>query len=173
MKCLICLISIVGILIIYAPTSLSNADSKIRVKVSIKSEDSSLSLLNTKAESYLKRELRKYSDVEIVDDSPDYGIIGVAMELKTDGGSVTVYLVTITILRRQDLTRRGGNLSFDVFTVVGQHLAYDTNLEEICRDFAVIVDTEALEIRRWIKRSAKKQAERLINEINELEKNDK
>ena len=166
MKRLIYLISIVGILIIYAPTPLSNADSKIRTKVVISSEDSSLSLLNTKAESYLKRELRKYSDVEIVDDSPDYGIIGVAMELKTDGGSVTVYLVTITILLRQ----RRVNLGFDVFTVVGQHLAYNTDLEEICRDFAVIVDTEALEMHRWIKRAAKESAERFINE---LEKNDK
>ena len=170
MKRFICLISIVGILIIYAPTPLSNADSKIRIKVVISSKDSSLHLLNTKAESYLKRELRKFSDVEIVDDSPDYGIIGVATELKTDGGYVTVYLVTITILQRQDLTRRGVNLSFDVFTVSGQHLAYDTDLEDICRDFAVLVDTEALEMRRWIKRAAKESAERLINE---LEKNDK
>ena len=169
MKRLICLILIVSIHAIYAPTLLSNADSKIRIKVVISSKDSSLHLLNTKAESYLKRELRKYSDVEIVDDSPDYGIIGVAMELKTDGGSVTVYLVTITILRRH-ATNPYRDLSFDVFTVSGQHLAYDTDLEDICRDFAVLVDTEALERRRWIKRAAKESAERLINE---LEKHDK
>ena len=170
MKRFICLISIVGILIIYAPTPLSNADSKIRIKVVISSKDSSLHFLNTKAESYLKRELRKFSDVEIVDDSPDYGIIGVATELKTDGGYVTVYLVTITILLRQDLTRRGVNLSFDVFTVSGQHLAYDTDLEKICRNFAVLVDSEVLELDRWIKRSAKEAAEDFVNE---LEKNDK
>ena len=167
MKRFICLISIVGILIIYAPTPLSNADSKIRIKVVISSKDSSLHFLNTKAESYLKRELRKFSDVEIVDDSPDYGIIGVATELKTDGGYVTVYLVTITILLRQDLTRR---LSFDVFTVSGQHLAYDTDLEKICRNFAVLVDSEVLELDRWIERLAKEAAEDFVNE---LEKNDK
>ena len=170
MKRFICLISIVGIFIIYAPTPLSNADSKIRTKVVISSKDSSLHFLNTKAESYLKRELRKFSDVEIVDDSQDYEIIGVATELKTDGGYVTVYLVTITILKRQDLTFWNVNLGYDVFAVFGQTLAYNTDLEDICRDFAVFVDTEALELHRWVKRAGKESAERFINE---LEKNDK
>ena len=51
-----------------------------------------------------------------------------------------------------------------------QQLAYDTDLEARCHDFAVIVDTEVLELERWIKRAAKESA---ANFINELEKNDK
>ena len=171
MKRLICFILIVGIHTIYAPTPLSNADSKTRIKVYIKSEDSSKRFLHTKAESYLKRELRKFSDVEIVDDSPDYVIRGMVGEIKRVGGPVEGYAATMVILNRQDLTRWGVNLGFDVFTVIRQYIAvYDVNLEDICRDFAVIVDTEVLEMRRWIKRAAKESAERLINE---LEKNDK
>ena len=171
MKRSVYLISIVGILIIYAPTPLSNADSKIRIKVYIKSEDSSKRFLHTKAESYLKRELRKFSDVEIVDDSPDYVIRGMVGEIKRVGGPVEGYAATMVILRRHDLTQWGINLGFDVFTVIRQYIAvYDVALEDICRDFAVIVDAEALERHRWIKRSAKESAERFINE---LEKNDK
>ena len=48
-----------------------------------------------------------------------------------------------------------------------QQLAYDTDLEAMCHDFAVIVDTEVLELERWIKRAAKESA---ANFINELEK---
>ena len=171
MKRLICFVLIVGIHIIYAPTPLSNADSKTRIKVDIKSEDSSKRFLHTKAESYLKRELRKFSDVEIVDDSPKYVIRGMVGEIKRVGGPVEGYAATMVILKRHDLTRWGVNLGFDVFTIIRQYIAvYDANLEDICHDFAVIVDTEALEIERWIKRAAKESAERLINE---LENNDK
>ena len=136
MKRLICFILIVGIHTIYAPTPLSNADSKIRIKVVISSKDSSLHLLNIKAESYLKRELRKFSDVEIVDDSPDYVIRGMVGEIKRVGGPVEGYAATMVILRRHDLTQWGINLGFDVFTVIRQYIAvYDVALEDICRDF--------------------------------------
>ena len=171
MKRFICLILIVGILIIYAPTSLSNADSKTRIEVDISGENSSMRFLNTKAESYLKRELRKFSDVEIVDDSPDYVIAGMAAELKTDRYGA-VYIVAITILKRQDLRFWNVNLGYDVFTVMGQQIGYDTDLEDICHDYAVIVDSEVLELHRQIRRSAKESAENLMNELG-IEKNDK
>ena len=133
------------------PTPLSNADAKTRIKVAISSNDSSQRFLNTKAESYLKRELRKFSDVEIVADSPDYVIIGVAGELRTGTGDVEGYIFTTTILKRQDLTLWNINLGYDVFTVIGQQYGYNSNLESICRDLAVAVDTDVLEIKRQIK----------------------
>ena len=145
------LIITVGIHMLYVPTPLSNADSTTRIKVAISSNDSNQRLLNTKAESYLKRELRKYSDVEIVVDSPDYVIIGVAGELTTGPGSVEGYIFTTTILRRQDLTLWNINLGYDVFTVIGQQYGYNTDLESICHDFAVTVDTDVLEMQRQIK----------------------
>ena len=110
MRRFICLILIVGIHILYAPTPLSSADAKTRIKVVISSSDSSQRFLNTKAESYLKRELRKFSDVEIVVDSPDYVIIGIAGELTTGAGYVEGYIFTTTMLKRQDLTLWNINL---------------------------------------------------------------
>ena len=152
MRRFICLILIVGIHILYAPTPLSNADAKTRIKVVISSSDSSQRFLNTKAESYLKRELRKFSDVEIVVDSPDYVIIGIAGELTTGAGYVEGYIFTTTMLKRQDLTLWNINLGYDVFTVIGQQYGYNTDLEAICRDFAVTVDADVLEMERQIKR---------------------
>ena len=46
MKRLICLILIVGIHTIYAPTTLSNADSKTRIKFNINSDNSNQRFLN-------------------------------------------------------------------------------------------------------------------------------
>ena len=161
MKRLICFILIVGIHTIYAPTPLSNADSKVRIRVEISNEDSSQRFLNAKVESYLKRELRKYSDVEIVVDSFDYVITGIAMEVTTDGGYVTGYIVTMNILKRQDLRLWKVNLGYDVFTFIRQQVAYNSDLESICRDFAVVVDSQVLEMERQIKRWSKETAERL------------
>ena len=82
----------------------------------------------------------------------------------------TIYLLTFEIGCVPNSISHRLNLSFDVFTVDRQTLAVDSDLEDICRDFAVIVDTEVLELERWIKRAAKESA---ANFINELEKNDK
>ena len=74
-------------------------------------------------------------------------------------------------MKRQDLTFWNVNLGYDVFVRFSDKLLqYNTDLEDICRDFAVFVDTEALELHRWIKRAGKELAESFINE---LEKNDK
>ena len=148
MRPFICLILTIALHTLYLPTPLSNAASTTRIKVAITSKDSSQRFTNTKAESYLKRELRKFSDVEIVTDSPDYVIIGVAGELTTTAGYVEGYIFTTTILKRQDLTLWNINLGYDVFTVIGQQYGYNTDIESICRDFAVTVDTDVLEMQR-------------------------
>ena len=165
MRRFICLILIVGIHVIYAPTPLSNAASKTRLEVVIQSDDSSLRFLNTKAESYLKRELRKFSDVEIVVDSPDYVITGMATEIKAIAGYTMGYIVTITILKRHDLTLWNVNLGFDVFTVQRHLLTYDSDLESMCHDLAVGIDTDVLEMHRQIRRWGKEAGERLMNKL--------
>ena len=165
MKRLICLILIVGIHTIYAPTPLSNADSKTRIKFNINSDNSSQRFLNAKAASFLKRELRKFSDVEIVVDSPDYEIVGVAGELTSADGSFWGYIVTITILKRQDLSFWNVNLGYDVFTIWVHQYIYGNDLESMCRDLAVIVDSKVLELERQVRRFGKEAGERFQNEF--------
>ena len=149
---------IATIFIAFTPTQLTNADSKIRVQVDISNRDSSQEFINTKVESYIKRKLRKLGDIEIVDNTPVYVVKGVAIELKT-GRYVTGYAVTITTLWRRDLTMWGINLPYDVYTYLQSLITVGSDLEQMCHDFVINIDSRELEAHR--------QADRLIKEADE------
>ena len=93
-------------------------------------------------------------------------IIGVAMDIETGNGYTMGYIVTMTILKRQDLTLWNVNLGYDVFTVIRQRVEYNSDLEAICHNLAVIVDSKVLEMHRQIKRLAEEAAEKFMNELD-------
>src|SRR5262245_30104444 len=67
---------------------------RLRIKVLITAEDE----LSSQTSSYVKRNLRALGDVDIVEESPDYTLAFVFMELTTGGKTKTGYAESLTIL---------------------------------------------------------------------------
>lgn len=130
------------------------------VKVSVTIQDSNA---RDQISSYLKRELRSFKDVDVVDNDPSYEVAIVGITTKTRGGYGTGYALSVSFLSHENYAWLKGYLKpeyVDLMTKMPSYRRFITSLvsvgstddlQSMCRNIIAAFDSDALESGRQMR----------------------
>ncbi|MBW8041535.1 MAG: hypothetical protein FVQ85_16280 [Planctomycetes bacterium] len=165
----------------YAGKEKQNPTYQVEVEVSYDDD-----FVKNQINSYIKRELRKLGDVEVLKPSNRYVIHLSVLKAKNMTGYVTGYSISFVFTEKVShwefiLDAVEKTISKDAKSFVSRKQFYLTNsiilgsiqgLEEMCKNIVVAFDTTVVEPERVSTQKLKELKKRIKNKINKVEKSE-
>lgn len=162
------------------PSSHADDVNDLRYSAKVKVDISASDNINGVVSSYLKRELRSLTDVEIVENNPEWIINILVVELETVGGhknGVAISTVITSQLRSQSLSElfqpKYSDLGLRLTSglkKVGSHwlnIGSSNDLQNLCKEIVADFDTKHLEEDRKLHREMREEFLQVTKELNQ------